>query len=215
MKISFSACIAILSASPPSADIFVEGASFRGLMSKLSSRTTTADDNNNNAQGTTAATADEVVHVELDSHAIALAETTDVHPHLATSDPEQVDRHLSACTQAAASEYYTPPKLPDCSVPRRHGIQRTWPVGPMDIVNSSPIATPHRTRPRLHVATVHTEDRSVECVSIRYPIHPRAAQPTWARVCTIPITPPIGSMRRVLTIARGHSPKGVVPPTRI
>ena len=83
-------------------------------MSKLSSHTTTADDNNNNAQGTTAATADEVVHVELDSHAIALAEMTDVHPHLATSDPEQVDRHLSACTQAAASEYYTPPKLPDC-----------------------------------------------------------------------------------------------------
>jgi len=96
MKISFSACIAILSASPPSADIFVESASFRGLMSKLSSRTTTADDNNNNAQGTTAATADEVVHVELDSHAIALAETTDVHPHLAASDPEQQGvRHLS------------------------------------------------------------------------------------------------------------------------
>ena len=90
MKISFSACIAILSASPPSADIFVESASFRGLMSKLSSRTTA------NPQGATA-TVDEVVHVDLDQHAIALAETTDVHPHLASSDPEQVDRHLSNC----------------------------------------------------------------------------------------------------------------------
>ena len=92
MKISFSACIAILSASPPSADIFVESASFRGLMSKLSSCTTTANDNNNNnnPQGTTTtATVDEVVHVDLDQHAIALAETTDVHPHLATSKPRE------------------------------------------------------------------------------------------------------------------------------
>ena len=116
MKISFSACIAILSASPPSADIFVESASFRGLMSKLSSLSTTTanDNNNNNAQGATA-TVDEVVHVDLDQHAIALAETTDVHPHLATSDPEQqVDRHLSSCTPIAATEYYTPPDPPDC-----------------------------------------------------------------------------------------------------
>ena len=122
MKISFSACIAILSASPPSADIFVESASFRGLMSKLSSRTTTANDNNNNSQGATA-TVDEVVHVDLDQHAIALAETTDVHPHLATSDPEQVDRHLSACTQAAATQYYNPPPLPDCCTEAWHPVR--------------------------------------------------------------------------------------------
>ena len=109
MKISFSACIAILSASP-SDNVFVESASFRGLMNKLSSRTTTANDNNNNPQ----ATIDEVVHVDLDSNAIALAETTDVHPHLATSDPEQVDRHLSACTPVAATEYYDPPDPPAC-----------------------------------------------------------------------------------------------------
>ena len=96
MKISFLAFVTFLSASSPSADIFVESASFRGLMSKLSSRTTTANDNNNNNNDQDATTTiDEVVHVDLDQHAIALAETTDVHPHLAASDPEQGVRHLS------------------------------------------------------------------------------------------------------------------------
>ena len=113
MQISFLALFAFLSASPP-AVIFVESASFRGLMNNLSSRTTTANDNNNNNDQDATTTIDEVVHVDLDQHAIALAETTDVHPHLATSDPEQVDRHLSACTQAAATENYNPPPLPDC-----------------------------------------------------------------------------------------------------
>ena len=106
MQISFVALFTFLSASPP-AVIFVESASFRGLMSNLSSRTTANDNNNNNPQDNI--DIDEVVHVDLDQHAIALAETTDVHPHLAASDPEQqVDCHLSSCTPIAATEYYTP-----------------------------------------------------------------------------------------------------------
>ena len=108
MKISFSACIAILSASP-SDNVFVESASFRGLMNKLSSFTKT---NNDNPQQSTTANLDEVVHVDIDSHAIALAEKTDVHPW---HDPEQVDRHLSFCDiQVAATEDYTPPDPPAC-----------------------------------------------------------------------------------------------------
>lgn len=104
MNVSLLAIVTFLSASP-SADIFVDSASIRGLMkNKLSSRTTTTT------------TIDDVVHVDLDSHAIALAETTDVvNPHVATSNPdEQHDRNLSSCTSGTATKWYTPSALPSC-----------------------------------------------------------------------------------------------------
>ena len=101
------------------------------------------------------------------------------------------------------------------AVRRRNGIQYVRPVGPMVIAGSSQIVTPQGTRPRLHVAMVHTQISSVEIVLIHYPTHPRAVQPTWARVCTIPITPPIGLMRFVLTIVRGRSVLMIVLRTRI
>lgn len=73
MHISFLAFVAFLSSSPSA----VESASIRGLMNRRSSRTTTT-------------TIDKVVHSDLDPQAIALAETTDVHPHLAAADnPKQ------------------------------------------------------------------------------------------------------------------------------